>query len=48
VRHVDVDVPGLAPAFDGLRIAQLSGSARRPAPPSVSRPRRSSDTLAPI
>jgi uncharacterized protein len=24
VRHVDVDVPGLGPDFDGLRIAQLS------------------------
>ncbi|HTE44741.1 MAG TPA: metallophosphoesterase, partial [Gemmatimonadaceae bacterium] len=24
VRHVDVDVPGLPPSFDGLRIAQLS------------------------
>ncbi|MDB4874512.1 MAG: metallophosphoesterase [Gemmatimonadetes bacterium] len=24
VRHVDVDVPGLAPSFDGLRIVQLS------------------------
>jgi predicted MPP superfamily phosphohydrolase len=24
VRHVDVEVPGLAPEFDGLRIAQLS------------------------
>ena len=49
VRHVDVDVPGLAPAFDGLRIAQLSDLHVGPHTPRrfLDRVVQATQTLAP-
>lgn len=49
VRHVDVDVPGLPMAFDGLRIAQLSDLHVGPHTPRrfLERVVRTTQTLAP-